>query len=121
MNLKRLDHVTVNCADLASSRAFYGRALGMREGDRPAFDFPGAWFYLDDRPVVHLVGAAAGPRGPTGAFDHLAFEALAIDEVRARFREEGLGFEESVVPGAQLRQLFVHDPDGVKIELNFRD
>src|SRR5580704_17705033 len=121
MTLRRLDHVTVNCADLDASRAFYSQALGLTEGARPNFGFPGAWFYLEERPVVHLVaGATADGQAGGGAFDHVAFEAEGIDEVVERMRSLGLSPQRSEVPGGRLSQVFVHDPDGVKIELNFR-
>ena len=61
MALRSLDHVTVNCADLDRSRAFYSQALGLTDGKRPNFAFPGAWLYVGDRPVVHLVGGRDGP------------------------------------------------------------
>ena len=119
MALQGLDHVTVNCADLAKSRAFYAEVLGFRDGARPAFSFPGAWLYLGERPVVHLVGDA--PSSPeTGSFDHVAFEARDIDAVRANLIARGVAYREGGVPGARVRQIFLRDPDGVKIELNFR-
>jgi catechol 2,3-dioxygenase-like lactoylglutathione lyase family enzyme len=119
MALKGLDHITVNCADLERSRAFYAEALGMTDGERPAFPFPGAWLYLGGRPVVHLVGGADAA-GATGSFDHVAFEAEDFDEVRAQFTAMGVDFKENHFPAAGIRQLFFPDPDGVKIELNFR-
>ncbi len=82
MALQGLDHVSVNCADLAKSRAFYAEVLGFRDGARPPFPFPGAWLYLGGRPVVHLVGDAPS-RPETGGIDHVAFEAKDIDAVRA--------------------------------------
>ena len=42
--------------------AFYDRVLGMKAGDRPPFPFPGAWIYLGDTPVLHLVDVSDGQR-----------------------------------------------------------
>ncbi|MBM3513417.1 MAG: glyoxalase [Alphaproteobacteria bacterium] len=120
MTLSSLDHVTIHCADLARSRSFYVDVLGMTDGDRPAFRFPGAWLYLGDRAVVHLV-AEQGAAGPgTGTLDHIAFDASGLDSVRTRLKKKGVTFTEQGVPGGQLYQIFLHDPDGVKVELNFR-
>jgi catechol 2,3-dioxygenase-like lactoylglutathione lyase family enzyme len=116
--LAALDHVTVLCTDLARSRLFYSDVLGLADGDRPNFDFPGAWLYLDGRPVLHLVGGRGGG-GSTGSFDHVAFKATDITAMRARFQEYAIPFRERAVPGRPLRQLFVQDPDGVQVELNF--
>ena len=121
MALKHLDHVTVRCANLDRSRAFYGEVLAMREGERPAFPFPGAWFYLGERPVVHLVGVEGSTQAETtGGFDHVAFEADDLAGTLARLDRMGIAHEQASVPGGRLQQVFVHDPDGIKIELNFR-
>ncbi len=121
MALRSLDHVTVLCADLERTRDFYVDALGMTAGWRPNFGVPGAWLYVGERPVVHLVGGrdGDGPE-PTGSFDHFALEAEDYDAMAARLENLGLDFERADVPGAPVRQLFVRDPDGVKVELNFR-
>jgi catechol 2,3-dioxygenase-like lactoylglutathione lyase family enzyme len=121
MPLAKLDHVTVLCSDLARSRKFYSDALGFEDGDRPSFSFPGAWLYLDGRAVVHLVaGLNDGSAKATGCFDHVAFDATDLPALRQRLEAAGVSFTERDVPGRPLRQVFVHDPDGVKIEVNFR-
>ncbi len=121
MSLQALDHFTVMCADLDRSRAFYSGALGLVDGDRPAIPIPGAWMYLGNRPVVHLMAAGKNAEaGPTGAFDHLAFEASDFTGVHSRLKALDLDFQEAALPDFNLRQIFLHDPDGVKIELNFR-
>ena len=56
MALRTLDHCSIRTLNLEASRVFYVDVLGMREGDRPDFPFPGAWLYLEDRAVIHLVG-----------------------------------------------------------------
>lgn len=122
MSLERLDHFTVLCADLERSRAFYRDVLGMVDGDRPDFGFPGAWFYLEARPVVHLIGGRSGkPAASTGSVDHVAFAACGLAETKARLKSLNIAFDERGVPGRTLRQLFLHDPDGVAIELNFAE
>jgi catechol 2,3-dioxygenase-like lactoylglutathione lyase family enzyme len=104
----------------------------------------GAWLYdTTDRPVVHLIAIdpddpeatlrhvrerlqglegsldAASLRGG-GAIDHLAFECIDYDATIAKLRDEGLVYRESYVPSIQLKQIFVNDPNGVTLELNFR-
>jgi catechol 2,3-dioxygenase-like lactoylglutathione lyase family enzyme len=122
MALQNLDHFNVYCADLDTSRSFYAEVLGLHAGARPDFGIPGAWLYLGDRAVVHLVGGRNGETPlRTGPFDHIAFEAEDFHGMRSRMQTLGLDFQEADVPDFNLKQLFVRDPDGVKIELNFRD
>ena len=121
MAVHGLDHVNINCADLARSRAFYVEVLGMTDGERPPFPVPGAWLYLGGRPLVHLVGGMASAAESTGRFDHFAFEADDFDAMRSRLQAQGVAFQENIFAAVGLKQLFFPDPDGVKIELNFRD
>lgn len=118
MPLSQLDHVTILCSDLARSRAFYAEALGLVDGDRPPFNFPGAWLWLEGRAVVHLIGGRNPGTMGTGSFDHVAFAASDLEGTRARLTKAGIPFREAAVPGRPLHQIFVSDPDGVTIELN---
>jgi catechol 2,3-dioxygenase-like lactoylglutathione lyase family enzyme len=118
MPLSRLDHVTILCSDLARSRAFYADALGLVDGERPPFGFPGAWLWLDGRAVVHLVGGRNPGTKGTGSFDHVAFAASDLNGTCERLNKAGIAFREAAVPGRPLHQIFIADPDGVMIELN---
>ncbi|THD60606.1 VOC family protein [Phenylobacterium sp.] len=136
--LIRLAHYSVRATDLAVSTAFYTEALGLAVGPRPPFGFPGVWLYLarDEahaaQGCVHLIGdgdagaldAYLGRRnkscvGPTGALDHIAFFADDWSACRARLNALGVGFTERAVPVLGIRQVFLVDPDGVTVELNF--
>ncbi len=119
MAIDALDHFTLLPADLDASRRLYVEALGLREGDRPRFAFPGAWLYCGAAPVVHLIGDCGAGAGLTGPLDPVAFRASALAEMVARLNTRGVGYALRTVPGLGLRQLFVHDPDGVKVEINF--
>ena len=55
MAVTHIDHVNVRTANLETMKEWYQRVLNMTPGARPAFTFDGAWMYLGDRPVVHLV------------------------------------------------------------------
>ena len=39
--------------------------------------------------------------------------------MKAKLTAAGVGFRDRVVPGMTLRQIFVPDPEGVMVELNF--
>ena len=131
MAVDMLEHFTVRCTSLERTRDFYSQIIGLRVGPRPDFDFAGYWLYLGEQPVVHLVleserddGRAPRPATSdapeTGALDHLAFRGQDLEGSRALFRAHGIPFKERPVPGKPLHQIFLHDPDGVMIELNFR-
>ena len=133
MSVQALEHITIRCAQLQRTRDFYVDLMGLSEGERPAFPFRGHWLYLGGIPVVHLVEASdsAGAWGReivipkaengTGSFDHVAFRGDDFAAMRERLQKAGMTFRERVVPGGALSQLFVPDPEGVLVEINFRN
>jgi catechol 2,3-dioxygenase-like lactoylglutathione lyase family enzyme len=131
MPLLQLEHYLVLTDDIDATRDFYCGALGMREGPRPPLDFPGYWVYLGAVPCIHIAdwsgyraysqatGIAMSTRAAgTGPVDHIAFSAVDYQSVKARLLSAGITAAENVVPGVGLRQLFLLDPNGVKIEIN---
>ena len=124
MPLSDLHHVALKTQDLAASEEFYVEVLGMEKVDRPEFDFPGAWLQMGET-MFHLMAgyAARGPDGETyrgsGAVDHLAIKAQGFDTLREKFESSGVRYKENNIRDFGIWQLFVNDPDGVIIELNF--
>jgi catechol 2,3-dioxygenase-like lactoylglutathione lyase family enzyme len=116
-----LQHINLRSADVDRSRDFYVEVIGLEVGPRPPIASAGYWLYLGQVPVIHLVQHPADSSAPSGsgAVDHVAFHGIDFEATRARLSALGLAFREAVIPRDGTRQLFVHDPDGVKIELNF--
>lgn len=143
MEIRRVDHYSIRTLDLEAAKRFYTEVIGLREGPRPPFDFPGYWLYSGEPPqdlsnaarnygMVHLMGPAKGlteylgdrdeaslKGGGTGPLDHIAFAATGRAEMVERCRKNRVEFFERDVPLLGLRQMFIKDPDGVTIELNY--
>lgn len=118
-----LDHFTLQCRpeDLAELRGFYADVFSLEDGPRPAFPFPGHWLYSGDRPIVHLAGKLTGRPAPsTGFLDHISFQGRDLDGLRARLDDLGIPFAEVPVPGFPLHQIFLRDPQGLRLEVTFR-
>jgi catechol 2,3-dioxygenase-like lactoylglutathione lyase family enzyme len=128
MPVRGLEHVLVLTDDLEATRAFYCDVLGFEVGERPALAFPGHWLYLDGSPCVHVAERAAyeahaaevGLARATGPIDHLALAAEDHGSLVARIESAGVELVSNDVPSAGIRQLFLDDPNGVRIELNVR-
>lgn len=131
MPLTQMEHFLVLTDDIDASRDFYIHALGMTVGPRPPLEFPGYWMYLGDVPCVHIgdwaayeahsasMGIPVSQRASgTGPLDHIAFNGSDYAEITRRLQERSVQFACNTVPGIGLRQLFLEDPDGVKIEIN---
>jgi catechol 2,3-dioxygenase-like lactoylglutathione lyase family enzyme len=131
--LTKLEHYLVLTDNIDATRDFYIDALGMEVGFRPPLGFPGHWVYIGDTPVIHIAewvtytanskakGVEVTTRASeTGPVDHIAFAAQDYDGVLARLQRLGVSVRVNDNPGNTVRQLFVFDPNGVKIEINFR-
>lgn len=137
MAITKLAHYSIRTMDLERSCAFYERILGFRRGYRPPFDFPGVWLYMGDDEqdfgTVHIIGIdpdnpagltaylgdKALPATGTGTVDHIAFLAKGVTEMWKTLRAEGIAWRDRTVPGLGLHQVFIEDPSGVTIELNY--
>lgn len=119
----KLDHVNIRTAQLGAMRAWYAEALGMTDGWRPPFPFGGAWLYAGDDPVVHLVEVDARPDADAGdvRIEHFALSVDGdLDAFRQRLGDAGVEIMEAAVPGTNIVQLNIHDPDGNHIHVDFR-
>ena len=129
-----LDHVNVRSTDPARTAAFFRDVLGMRVGPpmgRTEMAGPGGWVYdSEDRAVVHIGGAdspypsdAERPFTPahgSGAVHHVALACSDFDGTRERLRTQEIAFTENDLSRFGLKQLFVSEPNGILLELNFR-
>jgi catechol 2,3-dioxygenase-like lactoylglutathione lyase family enzyme len=120
MSIRAFQHINTRSADVERTKDFYVR-LGLRVGNRPPFASRGYWMYLGEHPVLHLVQRKEGEahQDGSGNLDHVAFQAVDLEGTRRLLTEAGLPFREAVVPRDQTVQIFVRDPDGIQVELNF--
>lgn len=134
-----LNHYSIRSNDLDGCERFYCGLLGLKVGPRPAFPFPGLWLYQGDTSVwanaaVHIIGNDENdPAGlqqylgerdastlqGTGVIDHIAFFATGLAEMLERLKQRGLAPRERTVPVLGLHQVFVDDPNGIVVELNY--
>jgi catechol 2,3-dioxygenase-like lactoylglutathione lyase family enzyme len=122
MTIRAVDHINIGTHKLDETVAFFRDVLGLEVGWRPDFPFGGAWLYAGDKAVVHLVTLEA-PKHPSSqaALDHFAFSIDDYDGAKARLEAKGVRHRAVDIPGTPIRQIFLRDPNGVNIELNYRD
>lgn len=133
MPLSHLEHVLVQTTDMEGTRDFYTRVLGMRVGPNPDFKFPVFWLYLGDRDVIHVTSGGANTSANrkqylgqqsdavsgSGVIDHLAFRCTGLSDMMEHLTRHKVAFTKRMVNDQGLFQLFLMDPNGVKVELNF--
>ena len=100
---------------------FYCNVVGLTEGSRPPFERFGFWLYIGDKDVLHLITPKEGDgRSPQkSSFDHIAFKADNYEDVLKKLASLHIPFEEKPIPGMSAHQIFLYDPAGNRVELNF--
>ena len=133
MPISHIEHFLIQTADIEATRDWYVNVLGFREGPHPDFKFPVVWLYLGDTDVVHLtqggkdvsanrkayLGQQSEATTGSGVFDNIAFRCSGLSEMMERLKRSQVEFRKRMVDDQGLFQLFLFDPNGVKIELNF--
>lgn len=133
MPVTHLEHFLIQTADLEATRDWYVQTLGFREGPHPDFKFPVVWLYLGEQDVIHLtqggkqvsenrkqyLGQQSEATQGSGVIDHMAFRCTGLREMMQHLKDRGVAFRTRQVDDQGLYQLFLLDPNGVKIELNY--
>ena len=102
-------------------RDFYVDVVGLTEGFRPPFDRFGFWLYIEDKDVLHLITPKEndGRSSQKSSFDHVAFKTSNYQGVLKKLQSLSISFEEKPIPGMTAHQIFLRDPAGNRVELNF--
>ena len=122
MSVGVLDHFNIRTRKLDDTVRFYEDVMGLEKGPRPNFAFPGAWMYSEGKAVVHIVDISKTDeqqKPDSGVVHHVAFASRGFDGMKQRLQSKNMRFDARQVPGGDLWQIFVDDPNGVMIELNY--
>jgi catechol 2,3-dioxygenase-like lactoylglutathione lyase family enzyme len=119
MTLNRLDHVNIRTSNLEAMTRWYESVLGLESGDRPDFSFPGAWLYLGEFPIVHLVGVVDEPANDQPKIEHFAIQAEGYGNFIDHLDKHSVAYRTAIVPGFGIVQVNFYDPDGNHIHVDF--
>lgn len=132
MPITELNHYFVRANDLEKTKEFYCNVLGFEVMERPNFPFHGYWLGTNGKIQVHMgphgidnselyyIGTPPNAaRDQSGVVDHIAFLANDPDGFKKRLDQHGVGFRPRYLADAKLFQLFIKEPNGLTIELNF--
>jgi len=113
----QLNHVALVVEDVERSVKFYAETLDLEPIERPAFNFPGAWFRLGVDQELHLIGGRdrdvhAGTRD-----NHFALRVESMDDTETALKAKGVEYTPRRTRPDGAFQIYVFDPDGHCIEL----
>jgi catechol 2,3-dioxygenase-like lactoylglutathione lyase family enzyme len=145
MIVKKLQHYNIRTLRYDDTVHFYQEVLDMRLGAPPGApaEMKPTWLHDETgEAVLHLI--PVDPADPTGSYsrvisfrgapseaspvsftgsgsiDHVAFACDGWAAMMERLRTHDVSYTENHLPRFGLHQLFIVDPNGVTLELNFQ-
>jgi len=126
IRLKALDHVGLKVTDMDKALDFYQR-LGLtllRTSGPNADGLRSAVIQVGSQELnifSHPEFVSSGKENPVG-IDHfcLTVDAASVDDIIADLRQAGIEIARGPVERRDGTALFVHDPDGVRVELQLK-
>ena len=124
MSVSGINHINIKApkALLEEVKGFYINVLGLKAGFRPEFSSEGYWLYANTQPLIHLSeNNNRKMDGELSCFDHFALSCTNIEHFTKQLQEANIVFTSKFLPEIQTTQLFLKDPAGIRIELNFKN
>jgi catechol-2,3-dioxygenase len=123
MSVLDIDHYNLRVPkeNIDALCSFYTSVIGLTVGHRPLKSF-GYWLYAGKKSLLHLSLVSVDEQreyDKQNAFDHIAFSCSDLTEFEARLTKSEVSYKRNVITETGQIQLFLHDPLGNKIELNF--
>lgn len=124
MKILDIDHYNLRAESelLDELRDFYCTIVGLSVGKRPTLRSSGYWLYAGNKAVLHLSQTRPDEIRQSrvkGTFDHVAFACLDLQAFEAHLNQHGISYRKSQIVDTMQTQLFLSDPAGNGIELNF--
>ena len=118
---RELAHIVLRVRDAQKSKEFYMKAFGLKvASESPDGKFVFLSLGEDHHDLAlnqHGVTDDPAPKSTPGV-EHIAFKLDSFDEVRAAYQEwKDMGFEPDPILHNVSHSIYIHDPDGNRVEL----
>lgn len=122
MDIVGINHINivVTSAQLPDVVAFYEQIIGLKSGPRAVSKRDGAWLYCHDTAIIHLSVVPEAPySGRDTYFNHVALTCSGVADWMRNLNDHAIPYDIDYRPSPEMTQLFLYDPVGIRIELNF--
>ncbi len=125
MEIKAIDHITINCSDLSGSYIFYEDILGLKRlddvdmGDHVLhyFQLPSARLELIEYKNKQTKRSCSNT--DIGIYRHLALVTDDLNDISTRINDNNciVNLPPTYIPQLEKTVMLVVDPNGVEIEI----
>jgi catechol 2,3-dioxygenase-like lactoylglutathione lyase family enzyme len=123
MAITGINHINieVSAEQLPKVKDFYQNVLGLKPGFRAISKRDGAWLYAGNQPVIHLSVSETPLTTDKTNFNHVAFACSGLAQFKRDLDIQQIQYmlEQRSLADKEMTQIFLYDPIGIKIELNF--
>lgn len=122
MDIVGINHINivVTSAQLPDVVTFYEQIIGLRQGVRAVSKRNGAWLYCHETAIIHLSVVETAPyAGADTHFNHVALTCRDVADWVNHLNQHQIRYDIDYRPSPEMTQLFLYDPVGIRIELNF--
>ena len=119
MAIEYLEHINIHSENIDGLVDWYEDVLGMKNGERPNFGRGGAWLYVGEKPVLHLVERGKMDTSGEPRIEHYAMRCNGLGKTIEALRESKSRHWANYIPETDIVQVHTYDPDGNHIELAF--
>jgi catechol 2,3-dioxygenase-like lactoylglutathione lyase family enzyme len=123
MKVFGINHINIEVTPnkLADVVAFYENIIGLKSGQRAVSKRDGAWMYCGEAPIIHISVIEKPPYMAADIpFNHVALTCLGVDACLENLKTYNIPHRVDFRGPPEMTQIFVVDPAGIKIELNFK-
>lgn len=123
MAIAGINHINIELSaeQLPMVKEFYQDVLSLKPGFRAVSKRDGAWLYAGNQPVIHLSVTETPLTTEKTNFNHVAFACIGLAGVVRDLNINNIKYtlEQRSLADKEMTQIFLYDPIGIKIELNF--
>lgn len=117
-----LHHISLTVTNLDRAKDFYGKILCLKEIQRPNFDFPGAWYQVEQQ-QLHLIVFPSSQtirqdKNLSSREGHFALRVKNYGNTLNWLKKKNVEILEKPNSKSGFAQIFCADPDGNLVELN---
>ena len=115
-----LNHVNIRTKNLIDMIDWYEKILNLVNGPRPNFEFNGAWLYMNENAIVHLIDDPKSIKyNKHQQLEHFALSSVGLDDFLNHITKNNVKYFCGILPQFGTKLVNIYDFDGNHIHVDF--